>query len=1157
MAKDPSPSQTSWLDRPLLGGRKFTWEHAVLVLILLAAVVTRFHMLGERVMSHDETTHVYFSWQLFKGNGYQHDPLSHGPIQFHMLALSYFLFGDNDFTARAPQALFGVATVFFVWWAFRRYLGRTAAILASLFFLISPYVMYYSRYARNEIFVTLFGLIMLWGMLRYLDTGKNKFIYITMAAISLHFTSKETSFIYLAQALIFLGLVFLWRIAARKWSSDGSRRVFFVTLLLSVSLIFLAIGAQMQASEQGSTTILSATQVEEPVVPSEGAEASLDTPLSTTTLILGGLGAAALVVSLGALLRGYGLPRLRQERAFTLMAILFALVLPHLAAFPIRWLHHDPMAYRDTSNLIFITGVVIVLALLSAALGALVNGRAWLISTAVFYAIFVPFYTTIFSNGVGFFSGLVGSLGYWLAQQAVERGNQPMYYYWAVQIPAYEFLAAAGTVLAGVMGVRSLRTMRGAPPAEDSENRDLLPHESRHMALVLFAYWSVTALLAYTIAGERMPWLTLHIAIPMLLLTAWAVARLIARIRWANFAANHGWMLLGSVLLALIAGFSVLGSLLGAQPPFQGNEQAQLQATYHFLFFFITLALGVYGVMHYGLLGEWNRGQIGRMATLLVFVALALTTFRIALRANFRNYDLATEYLVYAHMAPGPKIAINQIEEISRRMTDTLDLQVAYDNETSYPFWWYLRNYPNQRYYADQPSRDLRQFPVIIVGDSNYGKIEPIVGQSFYMFEYMRIWWPNQDYFDFSPSSIGFGFSADTGLPASEMGTGEYVRRIGQRLWGYFGDATMRDALWQVWLNSDFTDYLNIKGQNPSLEAWSPGRTMRVYIRKDVAAQIWEYGVQGVTTEDVLADPYEGKGRELPPQFTIGGFGSEPGQFISPRNAAVAPDGTLYVADTGNHRIQHLALDGSVLHMWGSFADLASGDAAGGSFNEPWSVAVSPDGQYVYVADTWNHRVQQFTASGTFIRTWGYFGQDESSGALWGPRDVVVLSDGNVLVTDTGNKRLRLYDAQGNHLSDYGEYGFDLGQFDEPVGLAYDASRDIIYVADTWNQRVQVLEYQDGRFIPQTPWEIAGWYGQSLTNKPYLSVGKDSQLYIADPEAGRVLVYNADGSLAYFFGGYDQMAANIAVAQGVAADPNGGVWVVDSQNATVSWFESE
>ncbi|QYK50426.1 MAG: TIGR03663 family protein [Anaerolineales bacterium] len=1154
MAKERTPSQQSWLDRPLLGNRRFSWEHAVVVLLLLAAVVTRFHMLGERVMSHDETTHVYFSWQLFKGQGYQHHPLSHGPVQFHMLALSYFLFGDNDFTARAPQALFGVAVVFFVWWAFRRYLGRTAALLASFFFLISPYVMYYSRYARNEIFVTLFGLVMLWAILRYLDTGLHKYIYIAVAAISLHFTSKETSFIYLAQALIFLGLVFLWRISPRKWKGKNTRLIFFVTLILSVSLFLLAIGAQIQASESGATA-LSATQVEEPVVATETGPTEFSSPLSATTIILGGLGAASLITALVALFMGYGLPRLRQERAFVLMGLLFALVLPHLAAFPIRWLHHDPMAYQDTSNLIFISGIVAVLVLLSGGLGFLINGRAWLISTAVFYAIFVPFYTTIFSNGVGFFSGLVGSLGYWLEQQAVERGNQPSYYYWGVQIPMYEFLAAAGSLLAAVMGLRSLNRLRGAEPDPDTEDRDLLPHESRRTALALFAFWAVSALAAYTIAGERMPWLTLHIAIPMLLLAAWAVSRLIARLQWANFAKNNGWMLLGSLTLALVAGFNVLSSLWGTQPPFQGNELPQLQATYHFLFFLITLALGVYGVMHYSLQGNWSSKHISKLALLLVFAALALVTLRISLRANFRTYDQATEYLVYAHMAPGAKIAMSQIEEISRRTTDTLDLQVAYDNETSYPFWWYLRNYPNQRYYADQPSRDLRQFPVIIVGDTNYGKIEPIVGQSFYMFEYMRIWWPNQDYFDFTRSSIGYRFTSETGLPVTDMSTGEYLRRVAIRLWEYFGDATMRQNLWDIWLHGDFTGYLEGKGQNPSLEAWSPGRTMRVYIRKDVAAQIWDYGVQGLAPEDVLADPYEGKGRALAPQFTIGGFGSEPGQFIAPRNAAVAPDGTLYVADTGNHRIQHLSPEGSVLSIWGSFGDVASGSAEGGIFNEPWSVAVSPDGRSVYVADTWNHRIQQFTASGQFVRMWGYFGQDESSGALWGPRDVAVLSDGNVIVTDTGNKRIRMYDAQGNHLADYGEFGFEAGQFDEPVGLAYDAALERIYVADTWNQRVQVLEYRDGRFIPITNWEIAGWYGQSLVNKPYLSVGKDSQVFIADPEAGRVLVYNPDGTLAYFFGGYDQEAANILVAQGAAADPNGGVWVIDSQNAVVMWFE--
>lgn len=1154
MAKERTPSPSNWLDRPLLGSHKLTWEHAVLALILLAAFVTRFHMLGERVMSHDETTHVYFSWQLFKGQGYQHHPLSHGPLQFHLLALSYFLFGDNDLTARAPQALFGVAVVFFVWWAFRRYLGRTGALLAAGFYLISPYLMYYSRYARNEIFVALFGLVMLWAILRYLDTGEHKYVYIGVAAIALHFTSKETSFIYVAQALVFLGLVFLWRIAARSWTSPEIRRVFFITLLLSVSLLFLAIGAQIRSSELGPAAP-SATQVEEPVVAAtEGATSELSTPLAPTTLILGALGAAALLTALTALLRGYGLARLRQERAFVLMGILFALVLPHLSAFPIRWLHHDPMAYQDASNLWFISGVVAVCALLSAGLGVAINGRVWLISSAVFYAIFVPFYTTIFSNGVGFFSGLVGSLGYWLEQQAVERGNQPSYYYWAVQIPAYEYLAAAGSALAALMGIRSLR--RGLPsPAGDTEQRDLLPYESRRMALVLLAFWSVSALAAYTIAGEKMPWLTVHIAMPMLLLAGWAVSRLIARVDWAGFAARQGWLLLAGLLISLGSAFSLLGALLGQNPPFQGNELAQLQATTRFLLFVITLAVGIYALLRSSLAGEWPRRQLSKLSLLLVFGALALLTLRTALRANFRNYDLANEYLVYAHMAPGSKIAMQQIEDISRRITGGLDLQVAYDNETSYPFWWYLRNYPNQRFYGGEPTRDLRQFPVIIVGDTNYGKLEPIVGQSFYKFEYMRIWWPNQDYFDFTPSSIGYRFTSDTGQPASEMSHGEYLRRVALRLWDYVGTPSGRADLWQIWLNSDFTSYLANKGQSTSLQTWSPGRTMRVYIRKDVAAQIWEYGVAAAGSD--LQDPYEGKGRELAPQFTVGGFGSEPGQFISPRNAAVAPDGSVYIADSGNHRIQHLAADGSVLQVWGSYADLATGEAPGGTFNEPWSLALSPDGAYVYVADTWNHRVQQFSADGRFVRMWGYFGQDESAGALWGPRDITVLPDGNVLVTDTGNKRLRMYTANGEHLSDYGEYGFEPGQFDEPVGVAYDAYTGRVFVADTWNQRVQVLDYRDGRFLPSETWEIAGWYGQSLTNKPYLSPGKDGALYIADPEAGRVLVYGLDGTLQYFFGGFDQSAANIAIAQGVAADPNGGVWVVDSQNATLSWFASE
>ncbi len=122
--------------------------------------------------------------------------------------------------------------------------------------------------------------------------------------------------------------------------------------------------------------------------------------------------------------------------------------------------------------------------------------------------------------------------------------------------------------------------------------------------------------------------------------------------------------------------------------------------------------------------------------------------------ASYINYDLAKEYLVYAHCAPGDKIALQQITDISRRLTGGLDITVAYDDKTTYPYWWYLRNFPNQRYYGNAPTRDLRDVPLILVGQDNFGKIEPVVGQAYDKFEYNRIWWPNMDYFNLNKDRL-------------------------------------------------------------------------------------------------------------------------------------------------------------------------------------------------------------------------------------------------------------------------------------------------------------------------------------------------------------------------------------------------------------------
>lgn len=1163
MPKKASSAPASWLDKPLLANFKFNWEIALIAVLVLLGLITRLYILGERVMSHDETTHVLFSWNLFKGLGYSHDPLSHGPFQFHILALTYFLFGDTDFTARLPHALFGVATIFFTWWAFRRYLGRAGALLAAFLMLISPYILYYSRYARNEIFVALFGLVMLWGILRYLDRGENKYLYIITASLTLHLASKETGFIYAAQALVFLGLLFLARMWRASWGRENDKRVFFIALLLCASLLLLAAGAQISGEGAG---MLTGAETLEPAVPSEGGTAATGHTLSPYALVLGTAGLLAIVAGLAFLVRGYGAQNLRQERSFGLMAMMLALMLPQLAAFPLELLAPS-VSYSmfksmvmsldltalssspDLPQLGLLLVVTLACFLLSAALGLFWNPRQWLINMGIFFAIFIPLFTTVFTNSLGFFTGLVGSLGYWIEQQAVQRGSQPPYYYWGLQIPIYEYLPALGTLLAAGLGLR-LFLRRPADPPPTPAGR-LRPAHSRRLALTLLAYWAVTALAAYTIAGEKMPWLTVHITLPMILLTGWALGWLAQRVDWARAFSPRGlWTLLTSAV-ALLAGFGLLAQLLGANPPLRGMQQVQLQDTARFVSILIVLAGSLFALyrLHAGQNGP--RPQWGRQLVLLVFAGLALLTARTAFRANYINYDMATEYLVYAHMAPGPKLMMAQLEDLSLRLHDSLDIRVAYDNESNYPLWWYLRNYPRKVYYDTNPGMTLRESPVIIVGDTNYGKIEPIVRQDYYPFEFMRIWWPNQDYFDFTVNSIGFAFTGETGRPATEMSTLDYWGRVLVRLWGAIDTPEEREALWAIWIDRDFTQYFALKGREYSPATWDPARSMRMYVRKDIAAQIWDYGVAPVALEP---DPYADKGLALVADFMLGSLGAEPGQFNSPRGIAAAPDGSLFVADSLNSRIQHLSAEGQVLNSWGSFSDPSNPQP--GTFSEPWGVAVSPDGNYIYVADTWNHRIQKFTTEGEYITSWGGFGNSTDGLALYGPRDVAVGADGNVIVTDTGNKRLVVYSPEGEYINQIGGSGYELGQFEEPVGLALNIYTGELYVADTWNQRIQVLHYAAGTLSVDTSWDINGWYGQSLNNKPYLAVDEAGRVYASDPEAGRILVFDNQGNLLHYIGGYDQSAALISVAQGVAVSQN-GLWLSDSQTHSLQRFTIE
>lgn len=273
-----------------------------------------------------------------------------------------------------------------------------------------------------------------------------------------------------------------------------------------------------------------------------------------------------------------------------------------------------------------------------------------------------------------------------------------------------------------------------------------------------------------------------------------------------------------------------------------------------------------------------------------------------------------------------------------------------------------------------------------------------------------------------------------------------------------------------------------------------------MYIRKDIIAQIWNYGAAPEIPSVEETNPYLESMILLTADQIVGQSGTQPGQLQAPRGIAFATDGSMYVADSRNNRVQQFNPEGQLIRAWGSYANAADGDAPGGTFYEPWGIAVGPDGS-VYVTDTWNHRIQKFSPEGEFITMWGYFGQGEAPDAFWGPRDIAFDSQGLMYVTDTGNKRIVVFDENGTFVSQFGVPGFDPGQFDEQVGIAIN-SKDEIFIADTWNQRIQVFTLNkntlQGEFLRY--WDVIAWYGSSLENKPYIAVDEQDHVFITDPE---------------------------------------------------------
>jgi predicted membrane-bound mannosyltransferase/DNA-binding beta-propeller fold protein YncE len=1081
-----------------------SWKKGLYIVIIVAAFITRLWALGERVQSHDESIHTLYSWNLYTGRGFQHQPLMHGPFLFHATALSYFLFGDNDFTARVPVALIGVAVVAFPW-LLRRWLGWAGALAASFFLLISPSIAYYSRYIRHDIPIILWSLIVVWAIFSYLHDGRERWLYVTAAGVSLMFATKEVAFIYNAIIGLFLVALFAIRALGEKWSNDELKPLFLSALAaMAIGLLILGLGALVKQAEQ---------------------------PVVAWWAVAGGvLAGIALLVAMILLFTGVRRD-LHDYRVFALIIVLGTLCLPFLSPVLIQIAGLDPLNY-NLPTLYYsgaIAGAVIVL---SAGIGLSWDWRRWGIAAAIHYAIFAVLFTTVFTNGTGIASGLVGSLGYWLVQQEVERGSQPWYYY-AITVSLYEYLPLVLTFIASIYLALRLKLQA----REEPRTRDSAPEawDSRFLSFLL--WWIVAAWISYSYAGEKMPWLTTHLALPMILLSGWLVGQLIESVGLAQSGVDRRQMFQSKAWLLAIVAPPFVASLAAfvkaaRAGSFQGYELEQLNNTGRLL-------SGLAGTLAFGAASGYLIYRSGWRAAMRVLLLVALLvpvalTVRTAWRFCYVNYDYPIEHLVYAHAAPAVKETMRQIDELSRRTAGGPNLiEVSYGADGSTLWYWQLRNYPAS-YYGETPSREQMEAPVVIAGREQWDDVAPYMGNDYIVNTYTYLWWPMEDYRGLTWPRITHAIT----------------------------DTQTRAALWDIWYNRDYGRYDELTGEQHTLDAWPLRSDYRLYIRRDVAAQVWEYGM----TEPIEigpTDPYVEDWRELDARLVFGSQGTEPGQFERPNGIQIGPDGSIYIADTGNHRIQKFTADGQFVATWGrnSVAETETGSPMG--FNEPWDIALasSDDSSVVdsiYVADTWNHRIQRLDAAGNPLRAWGLFGQygpgDGAIGqsAFYGPRGVIVGPDGRVYVTDTGNKRVQVFEPDGAFAFQWGGGGVLDGYMDEPVGIAMGPD-NAVYVADTWNRRVQVFDL-NGVYLRQ--WAIAGWNAGLPDEKPYLAVDKNGYVYVTDPGYYRVLVFDNVGNYVLSFGQYGFDERSFALPTGIAVAGDGSIYVVDSHGARVLVFDA-
>ncbi len=784
MAVDSKNFNRGWVrTRPLswsLRRIKFQVNVEVLLyaLIIVVAVATRFYDLASRALDHDEGVHAFYSWQLYHGGGYTQEPWRHGPFLYHVTALMFWFFGSAVATARFSTALFGVFIVLLPLFL-RHELGRWGALTASFLLMISPLFLYYSRFIREDVFVTFSVLVLFIALVRFVAKPRAGWWYIGMLALGLLYCTKEVSFFYTAILFGFLFVWLCWQLAPRLILIFGAYAL----------LALLAFSFVMRLSP------LPAIPFDNPAAIPQFVQQFLLHPIFLSLIFLTLLGLVVAFFAFREVAESRREFLVRNGQIGPYVGGAAALFMPYevgTVAYAVGWLGRHKQ--------------VLFLGLFFA------------------FAFYSIFFTSFFSTLDGE-AGLLSGLFYWLAQQGVARGSQPWYYYLFL-LPLYEPLAlafgllSAAFILVKAAGYGLRRTVHTqlvpaaqvklVPEVQEIEELDadgqplpsaakpqaepqmvevevrerergsvLWPNRRKreihpHFFALFLVFVAFSSLAVYTWASEKMPWLTMELALPFVLLTAYffnpiwegldeffSSGRQHEVVIWGF---NKKIVLWGIVLFTTLAlvGFYLLldASTATAHPDTDVGWASNLTAWKIGLGVFALLALGGVGLLIFvSRRNEW-RVTVWTFAG-VIFVLMSLFLMRTAFAFSYENGDTPTELGIYSQAAPDVPRLMAQLDTFSTIMPEQKALPILYDTELQVPFNFYLREYTAAKMVGDfkpetlqaNGAGTLNSYPIIMAINSKTDQLGT-VAQNYVAYKRTLRWFFDESlYRDFAHTS--------------------------------------------------------------------------------------------------------------------------------------------------------------------------------------------------------------------------------------------------------------------------------------------------------------------------------------------------------------------------------------------------------------------